>query len=430
MPTKADEIFREFNRYTGDGKPGEPVAAPLPIGDPSSGVKHLKKREFREWANDFSEDMGGFIGQAEVWAGEANDAAEQTALDRIATGEDATATGEDAAQTALDRIATGADATQTALDRVATGADVTQTALDRIATGADAVATADDRVQTGLDRTAASTSASDADTARIAAELAQSNAEGILDSFDDRYLGVKAVAPTVDNDGDPLVIGALYYNSTDNQMLIYNGASWEGLAAGIELALKKANNLSDVSSPSASRTNLGLGSAAVEPTSAFATAAQGAKADAAIPAPIAPADGDILIRSGGAWARLSKGADGQVLALDSGLPAWADAASPVKAWVNFNGTGTVAIRDSFNVSSITDNGVGDYTVNFATAMSDANYAMAGSCNQTNNGLDLSTVVISGTNSSTSVTTGSIRVAVGTAGVGRQDASDVNLIFTR
>jgi hypothetical protein len=45
-----------------------------------------------------------------------------------------------------------------------------------------------------------------------------------------------------------------------------------------------------------------------------------------------------------------------------------------KAWVNFDGTGTVAIRASFNVSSITDNGTGDYTVNFTTAMPDADYA--------------------------------------------------------
>ena len=45
-----------------------------------------------------------------------------------------------------------------------------------------------------------------------------------------------------------------------------------------------------------------------------------------------------------------------------------------KAWVNFNGTGTVASRRAFNVSSITDNGTGDYTVNFTTAMPDANYA--------------------------------------------------------
>ena len=48
-----------------------------------------------------------------------------------------------------------------------------------------------------------------------------------------------------------------------------------------------------------------------------------------------------------------------------------------RAWVNFNGTGTVAIRASGNVSSITDNGTGDYTVNFTTAMSDANYAAMG-----------------------------------------------------
>lgn len=45
-----------------------------------------------------------------------------------------------------------------------------------------------------------------------------------------------------------------------------------------------------------------------------------------------------------------------------------------RAWVNFNGSGTVAIRESGNVSSITDNGTGDYTVNFTTAMADANYA--------------------------------------------------------
>ena len=48
------------------------------------------------------------------------------------------------------------------------------------------------------------------------------------------------------------------------------------------------------------------------------------------------------------------------------------------AWVNFNGTGTVAIRASYNVASITDNGTGDYTVNFTTAMPDANYAVSAS----------------------------------------------------
>ena len=52
-----------------------------------------------------------------------------------------------------------------------------------------------------------------------------------------------------------------------------------------------------------------------------------------------------------------------------------------RAWVNFNGTGTVAIRASFNVSSITDNGTGDYTINFTTAMPDANYNIVASANR-------------------------------------------------
>ena len=50
-----------------------------------------------------------------------------------------------------------------------------------------------------------------------------------------------------------------------------------------------------------------------------------------------------------------------------------------RAWVNFNGTGTPAIRASGNVTNITDNGTGDYTVNFTTAMPDANYAAVASC---------------------------------------------------
>lgn len=52
-------------------------------------------------------------------------------------------------------------------------------------------------------------------------------------------------------------------------------------------------------------------------------------------------------------------------------------ANSLKAWVNFNGTGTVAIRGSNNVTSITDGGTGIYTVNFTTAMTDANYVFSG-----------------------------------------------------
>ena len=47
-----------------------------------------------------------------------------------------------------------------------------------------------------------------------------------------------------------------------------------------------------------------------------------------------------------------------------------------KAWVNFNGTGTVAIRDDFNVNTITDQGNGTYTINFSTALADSDYSWA------------------------------------------------------
>jgi hypothetical protein len=80
-----------------------------------------------------------------------------------------------------------------------------------------------------------------------------------------------------------------------------------------------------------------------------------------------------------------------------------------KAWVNFNGTGTVAIRDSGNVTSITDNGVGDYTTNFTTALADANYSVV--CGrQTTTAQNRGKVC--NVNTSTTPTTGLVRVTSG------------------
>ena len=75
-----------------------------------------------------------------------------------------------------------------------------------------------------------------------------------------------------------------------------------------------------------------------------------------------------------------------------------------RAWVNFNGTGTVAIRASGNVSSITDNGTGDYTVNFTTAMPDANY-----CAVATGALDNTTGGRSSVASINSYSTGSVKL---------------------
>lgn len=69
---------------------------------------------------------------------------------------------------------------------------------------------------------------------------------------------------------------------------------------------------------------------------------------------------------------------GGLLKFDSGYGSAATAYG-CRAWVNFNGTGTVAIRASANVSSITDNGIGQYQVNFTATMPDANYAAVSDC---------------------------------------------------
>ena len=73
-----------------------------------------------------------------------------------------------------------------------------------------------------------------------------------------------------------------------------------------------------------------------------------------------------------------------------------------KAWVNFNGTGTVAIRDSFNVSSITDINTGRYTINFTSgALADANYTFSGSfCNDNSTAITNTVVQGDGTYSTT------------------------------
>jgi len=68
-----------------------------------------------------------------------------------------------------------------------------------------------------------------------------------------------------------------------------------------------------------------------------------------------------------------------------------------RAWVNFNGTGTVAIRAAFNVSTITDNGTGDYTVNFSNPMPDASYATLGYGGETSNALNQRTSSVTANN---------------------------------
>jgi len=105
-----------------------------------------------------------------------------------------------------------------------------------------------------------------------------------------------------------------------------------------------------------------------------------------------------------------------------------------RAWVNFNGTGTVAIRESGNVSSITDNTTGNYTVNFATAMPDANYVPSMSVTGSTLINNVFSIVIGA--ASTGVpdlkTTSALKVTTGGAYAGSSitDMAEINVVIFR
>ena len=117
--------------------------------------------------------------------------------------------------------------------------------------------------------------------AKLAAEAALAATLSAFDNFDDRYLGAKTSDPTTDNDGNPLLTGALYF-LTGSGMKVWTGTAWEFAYVPGSTYLAKANNLSDLVNVITARSNLGLGTAATTDASAYATAAQGAKADTAL----------------------------------------------------------------------------------------------------------------------------------------------------
>jgi hypothetical protein len=146
----------------------------------------------------------------------------QTGLDVIATAADRVQTGLDVIQTGADRVQTGLDVVQTGADRVQTGLDVIATAADRVQTGLDVIQTGADRVQTGLDVIQTGSDKLAAQAAEAAALISANNAAASFDSFNERYLGAKSSDPTLDNDGNALIDGALYFDTVNNVLKVYD----------------------------------------------------------------------------------------------------------------------------------------------------------------------------------------------------------------
>lgn len=128
--------------------------------------------------------------------------------------------------------------TSSGSEPISSNADVAKWALlvDAASSSASAAAaaaseTAAEAAQTAAEaaQSAAESAQTDAETAQTAAEAAQAAAETAYDNFDDRYLGDKASDPALDNDGDALTEGVLYFNTTDGIMKVYNGTAWSNL---------------------------------------------------------------------------------------------------------------------------------------------------------------------------------------------------------
>ena len=148
----------------------------------------------------------------------------------------ASATSASAAATSASSAATSATAAATS----ATSAANSATAAATSATSADASATAAATSETNAatsassaltSATSAATSASSALTSANSAATSASSAATSYDDFDDRYLGAKASDPTLDNNGNPLITGALYFNTTIPAMKVYTGSAWQIVAA-------------------------------------------------------------------------------------------------------------------------------------------------------------------------------------------------------
>ena len=132
------------------------------------------------------------------------------------------------ASTSATNAASSATSATSSASTATTKASEAATSATNAASSASTATTKASEAATSATNSASS--ASSADTAKTAAQAAQAAAEAAADNFDDTYLGAKASDPTVDNDGDALTAGDLYFNTTNNVLRVYTGSAWQDAA--------------------------------------------------------------------------------------------------------------------------------------------------------------------------------------------------------
>jgi hypothetical protein len=419
-----------------------------------------------------------------------------------------------AASTSATNAATSASAASTSATNAASSASAASTSATA-ASGSASTAT--------TQATNSATSATASAASAVSAASSAASAAALLDNFDDRYLGAKASDPALDNDGNALIVGALYFNTTDGVMKVYTASGWiEASSASVatlatfEFVATSGQTVftgADANSATLSyvapalivtlngvRLRPGDDYTATNGTSITLISAAALNDELVVDAfgsflvantyTIAQSDTNFLpkanpsytgtLTGGTGIVNLGSGqvykdatgkvgigttSPGQLLSISggsnpalnitntagpsanfyctategvigtgNGFPMQFHTSNAVRAsidtsgnfafnsgygsaataygcrvWVNFNGTGTIAIRGSGNVSSLTDNGTGDYSVNYTTSLPDANYSIAGMGQYDQGGGSSSPALVSIARFSSSLSAGACRI---------------------
>ena len=177
---------------------------------------------------------------ASVTAAQSSETAAASSATAAATSATSAAASATAAATSASSAATSASSALTSANSA--NADAITAAASVASIAGYATDAANSASAAATSATSAATSASSADTSATAAATSATSAAtsatsaaASYDSFDDRYLGAKSSPPTVDNDGDPLLTGALYWNTVANQMFVWSGSAWGSISSTAEI---------------------------------------------------------------------------------------------------------------------------------------------------------------------------------------------------
>jgi hypothetical protein len=157
--------------------------------------------------------------------------ASATSASAAATSASSAATSAASAAASTSAAAASASAASTSATSAAASATAAATSATSAATSASSALTSQNAAATSASsalasQTSATTSAANASVSASSAATSASSAATTYDNFDDRYLGPKTSAPTVDNDGNTLLVGALYWNQTSDLMFVWSGSVW------------------------------------------------------------------------------------------------------------------------------------------------------------------------------------------------------------